>query len=84
MLEKGCFAFNTQAIKAIQKLNKVIVQVLGSSLDSELGFLSQINNNNLLKILVNYIESVCFLESGISSFYSNSQVHRINLHATLR
>lgn len=23
MLEKGCFAFNTRAIKAIQKLNKV-------------------------------------------------------------
>lgn len=23
MLEKGCFAFNTQAIKAIQKSNKV-------------------------------------------------------------
>ena len=62
----------------------MIVQVLGSSLESELGFLSQINNNNLLKILVNYIKSVCFLESGISSFYSNSQVHRINLHATLR
>lgn len=31
MLEKGCFAFNTQAIKAIQKLNKVNWKQVDSS-----------------------------------------------------